>query len=62
MREMIKKEKGTVLFPAYKYLNFDNAVMIGVVASYKAEHELYVKDLHNLDRVPRLSLLQSSIA
>jgi N6-L-threonylcarbamoyladenine synthase len=61
MRDMVKKAGGTVLFPPYKYLNFDNAVMIGIVASYKAEKSLFVKDMKELDRAPRLSLLQSTI-
>lgn len=61
MRDMVKKEKGNIYFPPYKYLNFDNAAMIGVVASFKAEKGMFVKDAKELDRVPRLSLLQSSI-
>lgn len=56
MREMVKKENGTIYFPPYKYLNFDNAAMIGVVASFKAEKGMFVKDVKELDRVPRLSL------
>ena len=61
MREMIKKENGSVYFPPYKYLNFDNAAMIGVAAGFRAERKMFVKDVEKLDRVPRLSLLQSSI-
>ncbi len=61
MREMVKEEKGSICFPPYKYLNFDNAAMIGVVASFKAEKGMFVKDSEELDRVPRLSLLQSTI-
>lgn len=61
MREMVKNEKGEIYFPPYKYLNFDNAAMIGVVGSMKAERGMFVKDVSDLDRVPRLSLLQSSV-
>lgn len=49
-----------VFFPSYKYLNFDNASMIGVAAYFRAQKGLY-NDPNNIDRVPRLSLLQSSI-
>jgi len=62
MREMIKKENGSVYFPPYKYLNFDNAAMIGVAAGFRAERKMFVKNAEELDRVPRLSLLQSSLS
>jgi N6-L-threonylcarbamoyladenine synthase len=62
MRNMVKAKNGSVYFPSYKYLNFDNAAMIGAVASIRAEKNLFVKELSELDRVPRLSLLQSTIA
>lgn len=62
MRAMVKKHKGTVQFPTYKYLNFDNAAMIGLVAHYRAEKGLFVKEDSELDRVPRMSLNQSTIA
>ncbi|KKQ01870.1 MAG: putative tRNA threonylcarbamoyladenosine biosynthesis protein Gcp [Candidatus Roizmanbacteria bacterium GW2011_GWA2_36_23] len=55
-RKLLEKYKGQVLFPPYKYLTGDNAVMIGVVAYYKAKKDLYVKDIEKLDRKPRLSL------
>lgn len=56
LRTLVKKHDGTVLFPMYKYLTGDNAAMIGVVAGYKAEHELFVEDLQTLDRQPRMRL------
>ncbi len=62
IRSMVKEKDGTIYFPSYKYLNFDNAAMIGVVASFRAEKKLFVKKLSELDRVPRLSLLQSSLS
>lgn len=56
MRALIKKYQGKVLFPSYKYLTGDNAAMIGVVAGYKAEKGLFVKDVDKIDRIPRWSL------
>jgi N6-L-threonylcarbamoyladenine synthase len=56
MRDLVKKYKGEVLFPTYKYLTGDNAAMIGVVAGYKAKKSLLVKDIDKLDRIPRMSL------
>lgn len=56
MRDLAKKYHGEVLFPTYKYLNGDNAAMIGVVAGYKARAGLYVKNEEEVDRIPRMSL------
>jgi N6-L-threonylcarbamoyladenine synthase len=56
LRALMKKYNGSVLFPSYNYLNFDNAAMIGVVASFKAEKKRFVHDFTSLDRVPRLRL------
>ncbi len=56
LRNSVKKYKGEVYFPPFKYLTGDNAAMIGVAAFYKAAKGVYVKDLEKLDRVPRLSL------
>ena len=61
MRTMVAIQGGSVLFPPFKYLNFDNAAMIGVVASIRAEHGFFATDDDTIDREPRLSLLQSSI-
>lgn len=44
-----------VQFPPFKYLNFDNAAMIGVAGAFKAERGIFVKP-EMLDRKPRLSL------
>lgn len=54
--QLVEKHNGSILFPPYKYLTGDNAAMIGVVASYKAEKGVFVKNISKLDRVPRLSL------
>ncbi len=56
LRDLVKKNKGEVYFPPFKYLTGDNAAMIGIVAFYKAQSKVFVKDLDKLDRVPRLSL------
>ncbi len=55
-RQLIKKYKGRVLFPPYKYLTGDNAAMIGVAAYYKAKKGIFVDKIDQLDRIPRLSL------
>jgi N6-L-threonylcarbamoyladenine synthase len=55
-RQLVKKYDGTVLFPPFKYLTGDNAAMIGVAAYYKAQKNMFVKNIDELDRVPRLSL------
>lgn len=56
MRDLVKKYQGKILFPSYKYLTGDNAAMIGIVAGFKAEKGLFVKDIDELDRLPRWSL------
>ncbi|KKP74452.1 MAG: putative tRNA threonylcarbamoyladenosine biosynthesis protein Gcp [Candidatus Roizmanbacteria bacterium GW2011_GWA2_35_19] len=53
-RNLVKKHNGEVLFPPYKYLAGDNAAMIGVVASYKAEKGMFIKKVDDLDRIPRM--------
>ena len=61
IRAIATKHKGCVYFPPYKYLNFDNAAMIGVAASFRAEKGMFVKDFDELDRKPRLSLKDSTL-
>src|SRR3989344_5712975 len=55
LRDLVKKHKGEVYFPTYKYLTGDNAAMIGVAAYYKAQKKMFAPDL-NFDRIPRLTL------
>jgi len=55
-RQLVKKYNGQVLFPSFKYLTGDNAAMIGVVAFYKAQKNLFITEIENLDRIPRMSL------
>ncbi len=58
VRRIVKKNNGKVLFPPFDYLTSDNAAMIGVAASFKAERGLYLKEkeILDLDRYPRLKL------
>lgn len=56
MKSLVKKYKGKVLLPTYKYLTGDNAAMIGLVAGFKAEKGLFVKNIDELGRIPRMSL------
>lgn len=59
LRTLVKGVVGKtapVYYPPYKYLNFDNAAMIGIAAHYHAARGNFVKDIHALERVPRLSL------
>lgn len=56
LRGLVRKRNGSVLFPYYKYLNGDNAAMIGVAAYYYAKKNDFVKEINTLDRAPRLSL------
>jgi len=55
-RDLVKKHNGEVLFPSFKYLTGDNAAMIGVVAGFKAEKGMFIKDIDALDRIPRMTL------
>ncbi len=56
MRDLVKKHQGTIYFPSFRYLTSDNAAMIGVVASYKSKKGLFVSDINQVDRLPRMSL------
>lgn len=55
-RKLVKKYQGEVLFPPFKYLTGDNAAMIGVVAFYKSIKGVFVKNINELDRIPRMNL------
>jgi N6-L-threonylcarbamoyladenine synthase len=59
LKNLVRKHGGTVFFPSYKYLNFDNAAMIGVVANYIDSKKYVVrKAIDNVDRLPRMKLSQ----
>jgi N6-L-threonylcarbamoyladenine synthase len=55
-RKLTEKYNTKVYFPSLKYLSSDNASMIGVVAHYKYQKGLYLKNPDKLDRTPRASL------
>ncbi|KKU47884.1 MAG: putative tRNA threonylcarbamoyladenosine biosynthesis protein Gcp, partial [Candidatus Woesebacteria bacterium GW2011_GWF2_46_8] len=55
-RGLVNTYEGEVLFPPYSYLTGDNAAMIGVAAYYKAKKNIFVKNLTQLDRIPRFPL------
>ncbi len=56
LREIAKECNKSIYFPPYKYLNTDNAAMIGVAAFYKYEKGIYLTDPTKLDRIPRANL------
>ncbi len=56
LKRLLKTYRGEVMFPTYSYLTGDNAAMIGVAAYYKAQNNMFVENIENLDRSPRLSL------
>lgn len=56
LRALTKEIGGTVEFPKYKYLNGDNAAMIGIAAFFKAQKNMYAEDLSQIERVPRMEL------
>ncbi len=56
LRKMVRLYHGSIIFPPYSYLSGDNAVMIGIVAYYKAKKNLFVENIEELDRMPRMSL------
>lgn len=58
--EVARYPNGHVYAPAYPYLNFDNAAMIGMVGALRLSRGLTLPADATLDRVPRLSLLQST--
>lgn len=55
-KELVVGHKGDIYFPPYTYLTGDNAAMIGVAASYKAQESKFVTNPLKLDRIPRLRL------
>ena len=61
LRKLAATYNGEVFFPTYKTLTGDNAAMIGVAAYYRAQKGLYVPATEKIDRVPRLSLKDTSI-
>jgi len=57
VRKLVKKYDGNVRFPAYRYLNGDNAAMIGVAAYFQAQRADFATNLETIQRIPRLELI-----
>jgi N6-L-threonylcarbamoyladenine synthase len=55
-RAKMKTLGGTVEFPPFKYLNFDNAAMIALAGNYKLQKGIVVPSGASIDRIPRWSL------
>jgi len=56
LRKLAKEMKLPIFMPAKKWLNTDNAAMIGVAGYYKAMRGEYVEDVEGLDREPRMEI------
>lgn len=56
LRQMASKRKLKIYMPPKKWLNTDNAAMIGLAGYYKAKRGEYEMDIANLDRNPRALL------
>jgi N6-L-threonylcarbamoyladenine synthase len=56
LRKMAKGFELPIYMPNQKYLNTDNAAMIGTVAFFKAKRGEFVEKIEELDRDPRLKL------
>lgn len=56
LRKLAKEKKLPIYMPVKKWLNTDNAAMIGVVGYYRALRGEFVEDIDGLDREPRSRL------
>jgi N6-L-threonylcarbamoyladenine synthase len=56
LRKLAKEQKLPLFMPVKKWLNTDNAAMIGVAGYYKAMRGEFVEDIEKLDRDPRLEI------
>jgi len=56
IKNLVEKQKGSVLFPTFKSLYGDNAAMIGIAGYFRSEKGLFAKNIETVDRVPRASL------
>lgn len=56
VRRVVKKYKGSVLFPYFKNMNGDNAGMIGIAGYYRFKAGVIAKDITLVDRIPRMQL------
>lgn len=55
LNKLVKENNGELIYPKKEFCT-DNAAMIGVVAYYKAEAGIFVKNFKTFERQPRLSL------
>jgi len=56
LRSMAKKKGLAIYMPPKKWLNTDNAAMVGLVGYYKAKRNEFVKNIDELDRDPRYEI------
>lgn len=56
LRKLAREVKLPIIMPAKKWLNTDNAAMIGVAGYYKAIRGEFVKNIEELDREPRAKI------
>lgn len=56
LRKLAREKKIPILMPVKKWLNTDNAAMIGLVGYLKAVRGEFVEDIDKLDRDPRAEL------
>jgi len=56
LQKLAREEKLPILMPVKKWLNTDNAAMIGVAGYFKAMRGEFVVNIEKLDRDPRLQI------
>jgi len=56
LRRLAKKKGVAILMPVKKWLNTDNASMIGLAGYYKAKRKGFVENIDELDRDPRYEI------
>jgi N6-L-threonylcarbamoyladenine synthase len=61
LRKTAKTCGSSIMFPAYRYLCGDNAAMIAFTGVLMAKRGEFVRDVHALQRQPRLSLQADTI-
>lgn len=61
LRKLCREKGCNIFFPSLKYLNFDNAAMIGVVGAIRAKNDIFVEDFSTVERRPRMTLAESSL-
>ena len=59
LRKLAKEIELPIYMPNHKNLNTDNAAMVGIVTYQKALRKEFVENIEELDRDPRLSLINN---